>query len=60
MKDVKYYYWYDVYKDTTIIKIIYDGACIFSLEFIGQMQPPAIKEYAKEAIELMKEKGAIK
>ncbi len=60
MKETEYKARYSVERDTTQIIILYKGSRVFSLEFHGQLQGAAVKEYADEAIELLKEKGVIK
>ena len=60
MKETEYKARYNVERDTTQIIILYKGSRVFSLEFHGQLQGAAVKEYADEAIELLKEKGVIK
>ena len=60
MKKINYKSRYDFTRNTTEIIILYDKARIFSVEIYGQLQPPAIAQYAAEAIELLKEKGVIK
>ena len=52
--------YYDDLKGTTFIYIIYNGFSVMSMELYGQLQPAAVKEYALEAIELLKKKGVIK
>lgn len=60
MNNTKYHFWHDVYKNTTIIKIIYKDNCVFTLEFTGQLQACAIREYAIDAVQLLIDKGVIK
>lgn len=60
MEETEYKARYNVERDTTQIIILYKGSRVFSLEFHGQLQGAAVKEYADEAIELLKEKGVIK
>ena len=57
--DTQYKARYNVTNDTTEIVILYKGARVMSLEFYGQLQPPAVKEYASEAVELLIQKGVI-
>ncbi len=44
----------------TEIIIIYRGSRVFSMEFYGQLQAPAIRQYAIEAVEVLIDKGVIK
>ena len=60
MEETEYKARYNISRDTTQIIILYKGSRVFSLEFHGQLQGAAVKEYADEAIELLKEKGVIK
>lgn len=60
MEETEYKARYNVERDTTQIIILYKGSRVFSLEFHGQLHGAAVKEYADEAIELLKEKGVIK
>lgn len=60
MADTKYITDYDFEKGTTEICIIYQGSRVLSLEYYGQLSAGAVEEYAKEAGELLIEKGVIK
>ena len=60
MKETEYKARYNVERDTTQIIILHKGSRVFSLEFYGQLHGAAVEEYAKEAIEILKEKGVIK
>ena len=60
MDGVSYKARYNVNKGTTEIVILYDGMRVMSLEYYGQLQPPAVKEYAIDAIEILRQKGVIK
>lgn len=58
--DTEYSTSYNVMKNTTTISIIYKGSRLLSLEYYGQLQPVAVKEYAIEAVQLLIDKGVIK
>ena len=58
--DTQYKARYNVHNNTTEIVILYRGLRVMSLEFFGQLQPPAVKEYASEAVDLLIQKGVIK
>lgn len=60
IKEVEYKSRYNLSGNTTQIKILYNGFRVLTLEFYGQLQPAAVEEYAKDAIEILKEKGVIK
>lgn len=60
MKDTEYKSTYDIYNNTTLISIIYKGSRVLSLEYYGQLSAAAVYEYAKEAVELLIDKGVIK
>lgn len=60
IKEVEYKARYNLSGNTTQIKILYKGFRVLTLEFYGQLQPAAVEEYAKDAIEILKEKGVIK
>ena len=60
MKDTEYRARYNIIRNTTQIIILYKGSRVFSMEFYGQVQGAAVEEYAKEAIELLIDKGVIK
>lgn len=60
MKDTEYRARYNINRNTTQIIILYKGSRVFSMEFHGQVHGAAVEEYAKEAIELLKDKGVIK
>lgn len=58
--DTKYISDYDYKRGTTVIGIIYKGSRVLSLEYYGQLNPAAVEEYAKEAVQLLIDKGVIK
>ena len=60
MNEIGYKGRYNLYNNTTEIIILYKGCKVMSLEFYGQLQPPAVKEYASEAVDLLIQKGVIK
>lgn len=60
MDEVEYKARYNMDGNTTQIIILCNGCKVFSMEFFGQLQPAAVKEYADDAIELLKAKGVIK
>lgn len=60
MDGVKYKARYNVNKGTTEIIILYNGMRVLSLEYYGQLQPPAVREYAIDAIDVLRAKGVIK
>ena len=60
VKDTEYKAKYNIYNNTTHIIILYRGSRVFSLEFYGQLHGAAVEEYAKEAIEILIQKGVIK
>lgn len=59
-KDTEYKARYNTDRNTTEIVILYNGCRVLSLEYYGQLQPPAVKEYALEAIQVLIDKGVIK
>ena len=60
MNETGYKARYNITNNTTEIIILYKGCKVMSLEFYGQLQPPAVKEYVSEAVEILIEKGVIK
>lgn len=60
MRDTYYKVRYDSTKNTTIVAIVHNGFRVMSLEFYGQLSAAAIKQYALEAAEILKEKGVLK
>ena len=59
LKHITYRHSYDVFLGVTTVKIMVRGKVYLSCEIYGQLEPCAIKEYAREMVELLIDKGVI-